>query len=173
MVEKGISEHLQGLPLGLGCREVVGSHDGTGLHVAIAVSRYNQALTGELARSVVDTLRHAGVPAENLLVVWVPGAFEIPAALEQAVARRAWDALIALGVVIEGQTNHADLIAREVAARLAALSTREGVPVLDGVVCTRTLEQAEARCRPGAQARGPYIARAALEMAHVYRLLKV
>ncbi len=172
MAKKGITEDLQEVPLGLGCREIVGSLDGEGISVGIAVSRYNAELTHALLREAIRVFAESGVAAESLCVVWVPGAYELPAALEQLARSGAWDALVGLGVLIEGETNHADVISRSVALRFGTLSASAGVPVLDGVVCAPTLQQAEARCQPGPAGRGAYLARAAIEMAQVFRQLK-
>lgn len=172
MAKKGITEDLHEVPLGLGCREIVGSLDGQGLSIGLAVSRYNAELTHALLREAMRILVDAGVAMDAICVVWVPGAYEVPAALEQLARAGTWDALVGLGVVIEGETNHADIISRSVAARLGALSASAGVPVIDGVVCAPTLAQAELRCRPGAAGRGAYLARAAIEMARVFRALR-
>ena len=145
-----------------------GSHDGRGLRIGIVSARFNIKLTGALVGSAVDILKEAGVQPSDIELVWVPGSFEIPLAVQRLADRTSLDALIACGVVIEGQTRHSDLIMNSVTDSLTKLSLELDCPVIDAVVSARTLEQAEARCLSGRESRGAYAARAALEVSTTF-----
>ncbi len=153
-------------------RQFVGTHHGAGLRVALVVSRFNATLTGALASSARDCLVEHGVREVDLTVVWVPGAFEIPLAAQTLLDRDPFDALIALGVVIEGETPHADLITTTVTQALCKLGCERGLPVIDGVLAARTLAQAEARALSGRKSRGWYAGLAAIETARVIGALQ-
>jgi len=155
-----------------GIRQVTGSLDAGPYAFAIVVSRFNVELTSALLMASVTCLQKHGAAAERITVVWVPGAFEIPTALELLAAQGTHDALIALGAVIQGETPHAGLINTEVNRSLSEIARRHHVPVIDGVVMTHSMEQAVARCTTGEKSRGWYAAKAAIEMAHVTAALK-
>lgn len=160
------AEGLPTLPEGVTVRS--GSLDGTGLRFGIVAARFNIGLTGSLVDSAVAALTEAGVAATDIEVVWVPGSFEIPLALQRLADRFSPDALIACGVVIEGATRHADLIMNSITRSLTTLSLELDCPVVDAVVSARTPEQAEARCLGGRESRGAYAARAALELSTLF-----
>jgi len=145
-----------------------GRLDGTGRRFGIVAARFNIGLTGPLVTSAVAALTGAGVLASDIEVVWVPGSFEIPLALQRLADRTSLDALIACGVVIEGATRHADLIMNSLTQSLTKLSLELDCPVIDAVVSARTPEQAEARCLGGRESRGAYAARAALEVSTIF-----
>ena len=149
-----------------------GNLNGRGLRIGIAISRFNERFTRNLLEGASQALAKHGVDAGNISVVWVPGAFETPFVLKQMAASRKYDALIAMGVVIQGATVHADVINHTVAKSLHTISLEEGVPVIDGVVGVRTVEQAEERAGPAPDNRGWNAACAAIEMAHVAKELK-
>ena len=150
---------------------VLGSLDGSGLKVGIVISRFNTSLTGMLASKVIGTLQELGVAATDIHCVWVPGAYEIPLIAKQFAKEDTLDAIIALGVVIEGETPHANLINSEVCHALAEIAREHSVPVIDGVVTARNLQQAEVRCSDSDKGRGRYVAEAAIEMAQVLKQL--
>jgi 6,7-dimethyl-8-ribityllumazine synthase len=154
-----------------GVREIRGQADASGFRFGIVVSRFNQDLTGVLARSAVTALQEAGATAADIDVVWVPGAFEIPSVLERLAATGSYAGLIALGAVLQGETVHAATIGSAVSRSINEISRHRGVPVIDGVVVAPDREAAETRCLPGPRSRGTYTARAAIEMAHVFRNL--
>lgn len=155
------AEGLPGLPAGVQIH--IGSHDGTGRRIGIASARYNIELTGDLVASAVNTLLHCGVQPEDIAVRWVPGSFELPLALQKLAAERELDAVIACGVVIEGETRHASLIMDAITPQFLLLARELGIPVIDAVVSAPSMEIAKVRCSSGTDSRGAYAALAALE----------
>lgn len=141
------------------------------LRFTLVASRYNTELTESLVAEAVRALRAAGAKPDHLRVVWVPGAFEIPAALEQCARAGGVDALIAIGTVLEGETPHAAAINEAVARSLNEVSRQYGIPVIDAVVVARTMEQAVERCMGESHNRAAYAAKAAIEMAYVFQRL--
>lgn len=144
-----------------------GDLQAAGLKFALVVSRFNEHLTRQLVETAVAALREHGAAEADLEVVWVPGAYEIPFAVDRLAATGRFHAVLALGCVIQGETPHAMLINTEVAHALAGLARRHGVPVIDTVVSANTEGQAEVRCRAGRGSRGWYAAEAAIEMARL------
>jgi len=155
----GLPELPEGVPVHMG------SHAGAGRRVGVASARFNIALTGELVQTAVETLVAHEVKPEHIPVRWVPGSFELPLALHRLAADHRLDALIACGVVIEGETRHASLIMNSLVPQFHRLSLDLGIPVIDAVVGAPTLELARARCMRGPECRGVYAALAALECA--------
>ncbi|HMO49723.1 MAG TPA: 6,7-dimethyl-8-ribityllumazine synthase [Kiritimatiellia bacterium] len=149
--------------------DISGEMNAAGLRFGLVVSRFNDLFTRNLLEGAKDAVRQHGGSAGSIDTVWVPGSFEIPQALGKMAASGHYDALIGLGVVIEGATNHAELITSNVAAQCTALSAAHGIPVVDGVVGVRTMEQAMERCGGKHGNRGWQCALVAIEMA---RLLK-
>lgn len=154
-----------------GARQYSGKLTGKGLKIGIAVSRFNRHLTEPLVKSAVERLRALGVFPQDITVVWVPGAYELPLMLEIMASRKQHDALIALGAVVWGETAHAELIARQVTASLADIARRYALPVIDGVVTAFNEMQARARCLSEESSRGWYAASAAVEMVNVLKNL--
>lgn len=170
---KGLGEIAPlGDPVVEGVPQVVGQVAGEGMRVGIVASRFNSDLTHALVSSSVNALRSHGVAADHIHLSWVPGAYEIPTALEVVAGSNHFDALLAIGAVLEGDTPHATAISTAVSRSLTDIARRHQVPVIDGVVVARTMEQAVARCMSAEKSRGWYVALAALEMAHVIRSLK-
>lgn len=159
------------LPRLPGVKQISGDLNARGLTFGIVASRFNEDLTQALVRTAVTCLRERGASPKDILVVWVPGAYEVPAAVHRLARRRRFSALIALGAVIQGETPHAEMINLQVTHSLAQISREFGVPVIHEVVAARNRAQAEARCRGGRGSRGWYAARAAIEMARLYRRL--
>jgi 6,7-dimethyl-8-ribityllumazine synthase len=151
-------------------KEIQGSLDGSGLRVAIVVSRFNQVVTDELVSGATDELGRRGVDPDEIEVIRVPGAWELPAACARVVERGRAGAIIALGAVIRGDTPHFEFVAGEASRGLGALSRESSVPVVFGVLTTDTLEQALERV-VGEANKGREAALAALEMANLYRVL--
>ena len=151
-------------------RVVKGEADGTGLRLGIVVARFNEIVTTALLDGAVRALAHAGVADDDVTVVWVPGAFEIP-----VVARRfalaGVDAVVCLGAVIRGETAHFDLVANEAARGIADVTRETGVPCIFEVLATEDLAQAQARAGGAHGNKGWEAAMAALEMARVLRAL--
>ena len=153
-------------------REITGQLDATGVKFAIVVSRFNGFFTQQLLKGALDCLARHGGSEANITVVWVPGANEIPLVAERLAARGGVAAVIALGAVIQGATDHADLINAQVSRSLAQIGLTHGLPVINAVVCASTLEQAIERSGAKAGNKGWDGALAAIEMAAVCRQLK-
>jgi len=138
--------------------------DGRDLWFAVAAARYNGSLVDSLLERVRRTLRDAKVPADHIKVVRVPGSSEVPYAAHMLAMTGEYDCVVALGVVVAGETPHHEVIAASTAAALQETALRSEVPVINGIVVALDAAQAEARCR-GALDRGAEFGRAALEMA--------
>ncbi len=148
---------------------IEGMLDAQGLRFALVVSRFNEALTSRLESGAVDCLERHGASDEDLTVVRVPGAWEIPLVAAKVAASGGFDAIVALGVLVRGGTAHFELIAAEVAKGLAATAMTSGVPITFGVVTAETLEQAVERAGTKMGNKGWEAALAAIEMARLYR----
>ena len=135
--------------------------------VAIVVSRFNGEITNRLLDAALDELDEAGVSRDAVLVMPVPGAFELPIAAMALAKTRRYACVIALGCVIRGETAHFDFVASEAASGLQLAGIETGVPVSFGVLTCDTVEQAAARVERGADA-----ARSALEMADAFAQLR-
>ena len=136
------------------------------LRVAIVVSRFNEPVTRRLLDSAAKTLASRGVPASHQEVVWVAGAFEIPQAVQFIAARRRArpDAVVALGCVVQGETDHHAHLGRAVVDHLLAVARETGVPVGLGVITARNAQQALERAGGTRGNRGADAAEAALEL---------
>jgi 6,7-dimethyl-8-ribityllumazine synthase len=135
--------------------------------VAIVVSKFNGEITTKLLESALDELETIGVRREQITVVPVPGAFELPLAAMALAKTRRYVCVVALGCVIRGETPHFEYVAGEAASGLQLAALETGIPVAFGVLTTDTLEQAEARAGKGADA-----VRTALEMADLFVQLR-
>ena len=144
---------------------------GTGMSFGIVVSRFNEFITSKLLGGCIDTLRRHGVDEENVDVMWVPGAYEIPFIAKKAAESSKYDAVICLGAVIRGATSHYDLVCGEAAKGVASVGMETGVPTIFGVVTTDTIEQAVERAGTKAGNKGVDAASAAIEMASLVRNL--
>ncbi|MDI1248183.1 MAG: 6,7-dimethyl-8-ribityllumazine synthase [Lacunisphaera sp.] len=145
------------------------SLNGAPFSIGIVAARYNSVLADALLQNVVAELTAAGVQAKRIRTVRVPGSHEVPWAA-QALARKQFDCVIALGVLIGGDTNHHEMVGTSVSHALQQVALATRTPVINGVIVTDNLKQAEARCR-GRINRGAEFARAALEMAALHRRL--
>ena len=145
--------------------------DAGSLRLALVVSAYHDAITAALRDGAMAALERAGVRAEAVAVLPVPGAFEIPFAARQAAETRRFDAIVCLGCVIRGQTPHYDYIASAVAHGIMIASQTTGVPISFGVLTTNTLGEAVARSGPGETNKGWEAAMAALQLTDVKRRL--
>ncbi len=150
---------------------IEGDFVGTGLHVAIVVSRWNELITKQLLDGALDGLRRHGVSDDDITVVWVPGSFELPLVRRRVAERGDVDAVIALGAVIRGATSHYDHVAGAATAGIADVSRATGVPCIFGVVTAETIEQAIERAGTKAGNKGFDAARTAIEMATLLRRL--
>ena len=143
--------------------------DGSGMRFAVVASRYNEALVDSLIRHACLTLENAG--AEAPLIERVPGAAELPFAAAIVTEKAEFDAIICIGVVIAGDTNHHEIIGDSTAQALLDLSIAQKVPVINGILVVNNLAQAQARAGEEIN-RGKEFAQAALEMAQFKRKWK-
>ncbi len=146
-----------------------GKLDATGMRVAVVVSRFNELVTKQLLEGAPGCLERHGLASEGLVVVWVPGALEIPVAAKRLAQSGAYDAVICLGAVIRGATAHFEYVAGETASGVARVGLDSGVPVIFGVLTTDTIEQAFERAGTKAGNKGFDAALTAIEMANVLR----
>ena len=142
------------------------------MRVAVLRSAFNAEIVGGLAKGARAALTKAGVAPRAITTIDVPGAFELPLAAAAAAHSGRFDAIVALGAVIRGETDHYEHIAREASAGLAAVARETGVPVGFGVLTVEDEKQAVSRSRPGAGNKGAEAANAALAMVHVVRSLR-
>jgi 6,7-dimethyl-8-ribityllumazine synthase len=140
----------------------------SGKRFAIVASRFNELITRKLLEGAVDCLIRHGAQQENLTVVWVPGAFEIPLAAKKIAQTQKFDAVICLGAVIRGATPHFDYIAAEVTKGVAASALETGTPIAFGVLTTDTMEQAIDRAGMKSGNKGFDAALTAIEMADLW-----
>lgn len=152
-------------------KEINGELNASGLKFGIVVSRFNDIFTRNLMQGAIDCVKQHGGSEEDITVVWVPGSFEVPQALKKMAASKSYSALIGLGVVIEGATNHAEIITQNVASQCVEIADEFGMPVVDGVVGTRTMEQAMERCGGKHGNRGWQCALVAIEMSQLLKKL--
>lgn len=148
--------------------EFVGTPAGAGRRIAVLASRFNESITQKLADGAIDALVRHGLATENIDMVWVPGAWELPAAARRLLASERYDALVVVGAVIRGETPHFDYIAAEASRGLAQASSDHDVPIGFGLLTTDTTEQAEARAGGDHGNKGWDAAIAALEMADLF-----
>jgi 6,7-dimethyl-8-ribityllumazine synthase len=152
--------------------EFSGTPTGAGRRIAVAVSRFNETVTQKLVDGALDALLRHGVALDDIDVVWVPGAWELPAAARVLLASERYDALIALGAVIRGETPHFDYVAGEGARGLADAAAQANVPVGFGLLTCDTVEQAMDRAGGAHGNKGWDAALAALEMADLFDQLQ-
>jgi 6,7-dimethyl-8-ribityllumazine synthase len=142
------------------------------LRIALVASRFNEAVVERLIAGAVEALVAQGSDPETLELVRVPGAFDLPPVVRRIALSRRFDAIVALGAVIRGDTPHFDYVAGECAAGLARIASETGVPVAFGVLTTDTEEQALDRAGGVEGNRGADAARAAVELANLMRTLE-
>jgi 6,7-dimethyl-8-ribityllumazine synthase len=146
--------------------------DGRGVRVVLLRSRFNDAIVGGLVAGAEAALREMGAAPADVTVLDVPGAFELPLAAAAAADSGRFDAVVALGAVIRGDTDHYEHIAREAAAGLAVVARESRVPVAFGVLTVDNEEQARVRSAPDSENKGAEAARAAVAMVALLRSLK-
>jgi len=152
--------------------EFVGTPDMTNRQVAIVVSRFNESVTMRLLEGAIDALERHGGNRADIDVMWVPGAWELPAGARALLATERYDAIVALGAVIRGETPHFDFVAGEASRGLAEASADFDVPIGFGLLTTDTLEQADARAGGVHGNKGWDAALAALEMVALFERLR-
>ncbi len=141
----------------------------TGFSFALVVSRWNDTLTSKLESGARDALTEAGVTEDAIETFHVPGAFELPLTCLKAANTGDFDAVIALGVVIRGDTPHFDYVAGQAASGILNASMQSGVPVMFGVITADTLQQALDRTGEKADNKGYEAAMSAVEMVTMFR----
>jgi 6,7-dimethyl-8-ribityllumazine synthase len=142
------------------------------LRFAFVAARFNDFVVEPLIRGALDALKRHGASEKQIEIVRVPGAFDIPIVARKLALSRRYDALIALGAVVRGQTPHFDYVAGECASGLARIALESGVPIAFGVLTTDTMEQAVDRAGGKAGNKGADAALAAIEMANLLRRLE-
>ena len=142
----------------------------SGEKFCIIISRFNDFIGAKLLSGAVDELKRHGVSDENIDIVKVPGAFEIPLAAQKFAKTGKYNALITLGAVIKGSTPHFDYVSAEVSKGVAHVALETGVPVIFGVLTTDNIEQAIERAGTKAGNKGADAAKTAIEMANLVKL---
>lgn len=143
---------------------------GADFRFGIVAARFNSAMVDALVERAIATLTNAGVPATAIETIRVPGSHEVPWAAQQLAASGRFDAVVTLGVLIAGDTNHHEMVGDAVAHALMRVSLDTGIPVINGVIVVNNRAQAEARTT-GSINRGVEFAAAALEMAALKKFL--
>ena len=146
--------------------------DSQNVKIGIVASRFNDFIVGRLIDGALDGLKRHDIKDENITLVKVPGAFEIPVAAKKMAMSRKYDAVICLGSVIRGSTSHYDYVCNEVSKGIAQVSLDSGIPVMFGVLTTENIEQAIERSGSKAGNKGTECALGAIEMANVMSLIK-
>ncbi len=140
-----------------------------GIKVAIVGARFNEFITSKLIGGAVDALVRHDVNEDDITVAWVPGAFEIPLVAQKMAESGNYDAVICVGAVIRGATSHYDIVCNEVAKGIAHVSLDQGIPVMNGVLTTDTIEQAIERAGTKAGNKGFECGTGAIEMVNLIR----
>jgi 6,7-dimethyl-8-ribityllumazine synthase len=141
------------------------------LRIALVASRFNEAVVGRLVKGAVDALVAQGANPAGLELAWVPGAYDLPLIARRLADSGRFDAIVALGAVIRGETAHFDFVAGECAAGLSRVAGETGVPVAFGVLTTENEEQAMERAGGSEGNKGADAALAAIELANLLRKL--
>ena len=142
---------------------------GSGIKVGLVASRFNEFIVSKLVSGAIDGLVRHGVDDDNISLMWVPGAFEIPVMAKKMAESGKFDAVICLGAVIRGATSHYDYVCNEVSNGVAQVGLATGVPVLFGVVTTENIEQAIERAGTKSGNKGYDCALSAIEMVNLIK----
>ena len=142
---------------------------GKGMKFGIVAGRFNEFITGKLLEGAMDALIRHGVESDDVSVAWVPGSFEIPLIAQKMASSGKYDAVIALGAVIKGSTDHYDYVCAEVSKGIAQASLSSGIPVMFGVLTTDNIEQAIERAGTKAGNKGYDVAVGAIEMVDLIK----
>ncbi|MCB1909311.1 MAG: 6,7-dimethyl-8-ribityllumazine synthase [Rhodocyclaceae bacterium] len=146
-------------------REITPRLEGQGLAVGVVMSRFNQDICEGLLSACMDRLQQLGVSPTDITLATVPGALEIPLVLQRMAGSGQFDALVALGAVIRGETYHFELVANEQGSGITRVALDSGIPIANGVLTTESDDQAIARM----QVKGRECAEAAVEMANLLK----
>ncbi len=150
---------------------IEGNLNADALKFAIVESRFNEFITTKLVEGALDCLKRHGCKDDNIIIVKVPGSFEIPFAAEKLASQKKFDAVICLGTLIKGDTPHFDYIANEVSKGIATVTLKNELPVIFGVLTTDSIEQAIERAGTKAGNKGWDAALTAIEMANLNKVL--
>lgn len=148
-----------------------GNLSGQGLRFGVVVSRFNDFISRRLLEGALDALKRHDVNTEDLSIVWVPGAFEIPLAAKKLAIAGNYEAVICLGAVIRGNTPHFEYICSEVAKGIGQVNLETGVPVIFGVITADTIDQAVERAGAKQDNKGHLAATTGIEMANLMKRL--
>lgn len=150
-------------------KEIVGDFTPTKARYGIAVGRFNGFVVESLVEGAVDALVRHGVDAKDIEITRVPGAFELPLIVQHMANSKKYDAVIALGAVIRGSTPHFDIVANESAKGLSSVALQSGLPIINGILTTDSIEQAIERCGTKAGNKGAEAGLTALEMVSLIK----
>jgi 6,7-dimethyl-8-ribityllumazine synthase len=153
-------------------RTIEGNLDATGSRFAIAVARFNSFITSRLLEGALDALKRHGADTDSIPVVYVPGAWELPVAVKALADTKKYDAIIALGAVVRGDTPHFDYVAGHAASGLAQAQSESGIPIAFGVLTTNTVEQAVDRAGAKSGNKGFDAAMTAIEMCNLLKQIR-
>ena len=153
-------------------KEFQGKNEGQGLRIGVVVSRWNSSVTEGLLRGTLRALIASDVPEEQITVVRVPGAWEIPLAAKELAAHGHYDALVALACVIKGETAHFEYVSEAAMHGIREVSLELGIPITCGILSTYTEEQATARSADNEENKGSEAALSAIEMATLVQAMR-
>src|ERR1700688_1086744 len=153
-------------------KKIEGELSGAGLRFGVVVSRVNEFITSRLLDGALDALTRSGVRSDDVEIVRVPGAFEIPITAKKMAQMRRYDAIICLGALIRGETPHFDCLSAAVTQGVTQAALESGIPLSFGVLTTNSLEQAIERAGAKQGNKGWEAAIGAIEMANLFRRLK-
>ncbi|MBQ3437592.1 MAG: 6,7-dimethyl-8-ribityllumazine synthase [Fusobacterium sp.] len=146
-----------------------GKLTGKGIKIAIVAARFNEFITSKLIGGAEDILKRHEVEENDISLIWVPGAFEIPLAAKKLAASKKYDAVITLGAVIKGSTPHFDYVCAEVSKGVAHVALDSEIPVIFGVLTTNSIEEAIERAGTKAGNKGADAAMTAIEMVNLIK----
>lgn len=150
-------------------KKLEGNVIGTGLKIAIVAARFNEFIVSKLVSGAQDALVRHGVNDDDITVAWVPGAFEIPTVAKKLAQSGNYDAVVCVGAVIRGATNHYDYVCNEVSKGVAQIGLETGVPTLFGVITSDNIQQAIERAGTKAGNKGYDAALSAIEMCNLLK----
>ena len=149
--------------------KIEGNLTGQGIKAAIVVGRFNEFISGKLLEGAIDGLKRHGVAEDDISVVWVPGAFEIPLAAQKLAKSAKYDGVICLGAVIRGETPHFDYVSAEVSKGVAQVGMNTETPVIFGVLTTDSIEQAISRAGTKSGNKGFDASMTLIEMVNLFK----
>jgi 6,7-dimethyl-8-ribityllumazine synthase len=148
---------------------VSGNNSGAGLRIAVISSRFNVEVTAGLTAGAMEALKETGVTEENITLIRVPGAFEIPLAAKRVALSRSFDGVVAIGCVIRGETAHFEYISLHATSGIGQVALETGTPIALGILTVETDEQAAARSQPNPDNKGYEAAMAVIEVINLLK----